>query len=56
MPETNYEELTLEELLDIINSEEFQTEEYQQANEELRVRSWIMSKGGDRPNVPPRNP
>lgn len=56
MPETNYEELTLQELLDIINETQDQTEEVLAAFEELRVRSYIMNFGGDRPVVPPRNP
>jgi hypothetical protein len=56
MPETNYEELTLQELIDIINTNEDQTEEAAQAFEELRVRASIMAIGGDRPTVPPRNP
>jgi len=56
MPETNYEELSLKELLDIINETQDYTEEVAAAFEELRVRSYINALGGDRPTVPPRNP
>lgn len=56
MPETNYEELLLQELLDIINETPEYTEEVAQAFEEIRIRAFIMAKGGDRPSVPPRTP
>lgn len=56
MPETNYEELTLDSLLEIINETQDYSEEVAAAFEELRVRAYITAKGGDRANVPPRNP
>jgi len=56
MAETNYEELTLDELLDIINATQDYTEEVAASFEELRVRAYITARGGDRPTVPPRNP
>jgi len=56
MPDVNYEELSLDDLLEIINATQDYSEEVAAAFEELRVRSYIMAKGGDRPTVPPRNP
>lgn len=56
MPEINYEELTLIELLEIIDTSENDAGQVDQAFEELRVRAHMIAKGFDRPTVPPRNP
>lgn len=49
------EELTLDEIVNLITANE-EPEEVAQATEELRIRAYIMAKGGDRPSVPPKNP
>lgn len=45
---------TLQELLDIIDAGP--SADFQPALDELKVRLAVLSKGGDRPDTPPKNP
>ena len=49
------EDYKIDDLLDIIYGE-YESEVKEAAITELVARAWIAAKGGDRPDVPPRNP